>query len=63
MTDTSLLERPIAIDSVSKASDRLLRRSQNWEKPEPAIPDTMLLSESALSEWDTEEEDIAWASL
>jgi len=30
----------------------------------PAIPTTMLLSESALSkDWDTEEEDKAWASL
>ena len=31
---------------------------------QPAIPETMLLSESALSkDWETEEEDIAWASL
>jgi len=33
-------------------------------KQQPAIPETMLLSESALSrDWDTEEEDSAWASL
>jgi len=31
---------------------------------QPAIPETMLLSESVLSkDWNTEEEDIAWASL
>jgi len=31
---------------------------------QPAIPATMLLSESTLSkDWDTEEEDKAWASL
>jgi len=30
----------------------------------PAIPETVLLSESVLSKnWDTEEEDKAWASL
>jgi hypothetical protein len=33
-------------------------------KRQPAIPETMLLSESALSkDWDTEEENEAWASL
>jgi len=33
-------------------------------KRQPAIPETMLLSEAALSkDWDTEEEDKAWASL
>jgi hypothetical protein len=33
-------------------------------KRQPAIPETMLMSESALSkDWDTEEEDSAWASL
>jgi hypothetical protein len=33
-------------------------------KRQPAIPETMLLSEAALSkDWDTEEEDDAWASL
>jgi hypothetical protein len=33
-------------------------------RPQRAIPGTMLLSESALSkDWDTEEEDNAWASL
>jgi len=32
-------------------------------KSQPAIPETMLLSESALSDWDTEEEDVAWTSL
>ena len=31
---------------------------------QPTVPATMLLSESALSkDWDTEEEDRAWASL
>jgi len=31
---------------------------------QPAIPETMLLSESALSkDWDTEEDDKAWESL
>ena len=30
----------------------------------PAIPETMLLSEAALAkDWDTEEEDNAWANL
>ena len=34
------------------------------KKRQGAIPETMLLSESALSkDWDTEEEDNAWASL
>jgi len=33
-------------------------------KRQPAIPETMLLSESALSkDWNTEEEDKVWASL
>ena len=33
-------------------------------KRQPAIPETMLLSQSALSkDWDTEEEDKAWANL
>jgi hypothetical protein len=33
-------------------------------KRQPAIPETMLLSESALSkDWDTVEEDKVWASL
>ena len=33
-------------------------------KRQPVIPETMLLSEVALSkDWDTEEEDNAWASL
>ena len=33
-------------------------------KRQPAIPETMLLSETALSrDWETEEEDNAWAGL
>ena len=33
-------------------------------RQQPTIPETMVLSESALSkDWETEEEDIAWASL
>jgi hypothetical protein len=33
-------------------------------KRQPTLPETMLLSESALSkDWETEEEDSAWASL
>jgi len=33
-------------------------------KRQPVIPETMMLSESALSkDWDTEVEDNAWASL
>ena len=33
-------------------------------KRQPAIPETMFLSESALSkDWESEEEEIAWASL
>jgi len=33
-------------------------------KRQPAVPETMLMSESALSkDWDTEEEDKVWASL
>jgi hypothetical protein len=105
MTDTSLLDDPIIIESIHKASDKLLRRSQNKEnqhkeksmsitniketllrevselspiycpkvldfieslktKRQPVIPEIMLLSEAALSkDWNTAEEDNAWASL
>jgi len=61
MSNTSLLESPIIADSIRQASEELLRRSQRRDNPN--MPDTMLLSESALSEWNTEEEDKAWASL
>jgi len=61
MSNTSLLESPIIADSIRQASEELLRRSQRRDNPN--MPDTMLLSESALSEWNTEEEDNAWASL
>ena len=61
MSNTSLLDSPIIAESISQASDEWLRRSQ--KRDYQSIPDTMLFSESALSEWDTEEEDKAWASL
>ena len=61
MSNTSLLESPIIAESIRQASDELLRHSQRRDNQ--SIPDTMLLSESALSEWDTVEEDKAWASL
>ena len=61
MTATSLLDSPIIAESIYKVSDDLLHRSQKRDCQ--SIPDTMLLSESALSEWNTEEEDVAWASL
>jgi len=61
MTATSLLDEPIIADSIRKASEELLRRNQ--KRDYQSVPDTMLLSESALSEWDTEEEDNAWESL
>ena len=61
MSNASLLESPIIADSIRQASEELLRRSQRRDNPN--MPDTMLLSESALSEWNTEEEDNAWASL
>ena len=101
MSDTSLLDDPIIVESIYKASEELLYRNQNKEKqtmstatiketllrevnvlspdycPEvldfigtlkanqrPPIPETMLMSEAALAkDWDTEEEDKAWASL
>jgi hypothetical protein len=63
MTHTNLLDEPIIVESIHKASDELLHRSQSGEK-QPAIPATMLLSEPALAkDWDTDEEDRAWASL
>ena len=61
MSVTSLQDSPIIAESIYRASDDLPRRSQNRDYQN--IPDTMLLSESALSEWNTEEEDVAWASL
>ena len=61
MTDTCLLDDPIIMESIHEASDELLRRYQSGDNQ--SVPDTMLLSESALSEWNTEEENIAWASL
>ena len=61
MSATSVLDNPIIAESINRTSDELLRRSQ--KKDYQSIPDTMLLSESALSEWNTEEEDVAWASL
>jgi hypothetical protein len=63
MTHANLLDEPIIVESIHKASDELLRRSQSREKQLP-IPATMLLSEPALAkDWDTDEENIAWASL
>jgi len=61
MTDTCLLDDPIILQSIHEASDELLRRYQSGDHQ--SVPDTMLQSESALSEWNTEEENIAWASL
>jgi len=61
MSNTNLLESPIIADSIRQASEELLQRSQRMDNQ--SMPDTMLLSESALSEWNTEEEDKAWASL
>ena len=61
MSATSVLDNPIIAESINRTSDELPRRSQ--KKDYQSIPDTMLLSESALSEWNTEEEDVAWASL
>jgi hypothetical protein len=61
MSSTSLLDSPIIVESIRQASDELLRRSQ--KRDYQSIPDTMLLSERTLSEWDTEEEDNAWANL
>ena len=61
MSVTSLLDSPVILESINRASDELLYRNQRRDYQ--SIPDTMLLSESALSEWDTEEEDVAWASL
>jgi hypothetical protein len=61
MSVTNVLDSPIILESINRTSDELLRRSKS--KDYQSIPDTMLLSESALSDWDNEEEDVAWASL